>query len=178
MRVGTLRKCVSATLISFFLLLDTLAPASLTYAQAGASAGTVSASTSLSTARFIAYATTSTSGPNPLSALVLSNSSGSQDFYIRNTGTLALLSLTIALSYSSSPGTTTFFRCSAGVSFTGSSCASGPTKVSVSQSGSVTLAFAANTWYAFQLNPTNKIVPTINVSVSSTQIRAPIITNS
>jgi hypothetical protein len=135
----------------------------------------------LSSATFIAYATTTTSGANPNGvALTLSNSNSRQTFYIRNTGTLAIRRISLTITYSVSPGTTTLFRCNVGVLFqTGNNdtCASAG-NTSVSASTSLTLAINPGSWYAFRLNPQNTTTPTISVSVSSAQIRLPVVSNN
>ncbi len=45
-------------------------------------------------------------------------------------------------------------------------------------SGIVTLAFTSNSWLQFQFDTSKIVTPTVNVSVTSTQIRPGITTNS
>jgi hypothetical protein len=177
MRVGIMNKSSRAALISTLSILISLSPWISSGAQASPRAAATGVTSTTGSARFIAYATTSPTGVNPTAALVLSNSSSAQYFYIRNTGTISISAFTITLSYSSGPGTVTLFHCDQGVAFSGSSCVSGNGKVSISQSGSVSLVLPSNSWYAFELNPKNSVTPTVSISVSSSQIRSPIISN-
>lgn len=135
--------------------------------------------TSTATVAFIAYPTTSPSGSNPNGvALVLANTKSPQDFYVKNGGTISISSVTMTISMSSGSGKYTLFRCDIDVDFSAGACVSGSTKITVDASNPVTLPTPVGGWYAFEITPQNKTTPTISVSVSSSQIRAPIITNS
>jgi hypothetical protein len=178
MRVVIMNKSLRAALISTFSILISVSPWISSDAQASPVAAATEITSFTNSARFIAYATRSVSGANPLAALVLSNSATAQNFYIRNTGTVSISSFTITLSYSSGQGAVTFYHCDLGVAFSGSSCASGKGKVITAQSGSVSLVIPAGSWYAFQLDPKKLTTPTVSITVSSSQIRSPIILNS
>ena len=127
---------------------------------------------------FIAFATTSPSGNPQGMALRLSNSNAAQYFYIRNSGTVEITDIALAISYSRPPGKTSFSRCDVGVSFSSKGkCATG-TDTAVIASSNLALTLLPGTWYAFELDSRSRTTPTISVSVSVSQIRAPIITNS
>ncbi len=170
---------VRTALTSLLVICLALLPA--IWDAAGASAATAgnSSKINVSTSTFIAYATTSPTGVNPNGGpLVMSNSTGAQYFYIRNTGSTALSMVTLSLTYTSAPAKTAFYRCDAGVAFSSlNTCASG-SRTTVNASVALSLSMQPGTWYAFELDPKRLTTPTVAVSVSSTQIRSPITTNS
>lgn len=152
---------------------------SISAANALPSATSASGSTSISSGTIIAYPTTSTTGANPNgTALTLANTSLPQYFYIRNTGTLEIVSVTITISYSSTTAKKSFLHCEQNVLFsTTNTCASG-SSTTVAGSGNISLNLTAGSWYAFEIDAKKVVTPTISVSVSSIQIRAVVNTNS
>lgn len=135
--------------------------------------------TSIGSASIIAYATRTTTGANPNGvALTLNNTNQPQYFYIRNTGNVLISGVTIGISYSAAPSRTAFLHCNQNVLFTSATtCASGST-TSIPGAGSITLSLAAGSWYAFEIDTKKTTTPTVSVSISTSQIRPAIITNS
>lgn len=178
-------KLIKAALLSFLISCITFFPMEVMSADAvpqavASSSSSNSAGLSIGTGSFIVYATSSPSGPNPGGvALTLSKTSYAQYFYVRNTGNIDVARFSITISYDAGPGTVTLDRCNVGVSFTAlNTCASGnKTAMSISN-GVLTLSVPSNTWFSFELDPQKTVLPTINVSVSSSQIRSAIVTNS
>jgi hypothetical protein len=142
-------------------------------------ATTASAATSVSTGTIIAYPSISTTGANPNgTALTLANTSLPQYFYVLNSGSIEIVSVTITISYSSTTAKKSFLHCGQYVLFAGTNtCASG-IPVTVAGSGAVTLNLTPGSWYAFEIDAKKVVTPTISVSVSSAQIRAAINSNS
>lgn len=174
-------KLVRAALFSFLVASMTLIPISLTSAEAELAAMTANGATpqSLNTASFVLYATNSSSGANPGTALVLSRASNARFFYLRNTGNVDFVKLSMLITYDNGPGTVTLRRCNLGVTFSSTNtCSSGSTTTVTISSGVVTLAFPSNSWFQFQIDTSKTATPTISVSVSSSQIRPGITTNS
>lgn len=135
--------------------------------------------TSINSASIIAYATSTTTGANPNGvALRLNNSNAPQYFYIRNTGNVQISGVTIGISYSVAPNATVFLHCDQNVLFTNATtCASGST-TSMPGAGSITLNLAAGSWYAFEIDPQRTTRPTVSVSISHSQIRPSVTTDS
>ena len=160
------------------LTLCLLAPQPISPAQAQTKSTGVGGPTSVTSGQILGYPTVTAAGANPNgAALVLANSNAAQAFYIRNTGTFAFISVTITISYSAPSGTVTFLRCSQNVAFlTATTCVSGSTTAVVA--GVVALGLAAGSWYEFEIDPRNKTTPTVSVSISTSQIRAAVTTNS
>jgi len=135
--------------------------------------------TSITSASIIAYATSTTTGSNPNgAALTLNNTNQPQYFYIRNTGNVLISGVTIGISYSANPNTTVFLHCNQNVLFvSATTCATGST-TSMAGAGTITLSLAAGSWYAFEIDPRRTTRPTVSVSISSSQIRPAVVTNS
>jgi hypothetical protein len=175
-------KTTRAALLSFLVAVFTFFPTELIPADAGATARASNnvTATSISSASFVVYATATPTGANPAgTALTLNNTSAAQYFYVRNTGTVSVARFSIAITYSGGPGTVTIDRCGANIAFSGTNtCASGTKTTMTISAGVMTLTIPANTWFAFELDPRKTVTPTISVSVSSTQIRPAVITNS
>ena len=174
-------KLVRAALFSFLSACMTFIPISLTSAEAGLAAMAENSGTSqsLNTASFVVYATNSSSGANPGTALILSRTSNAQFFYLRNAGGIDFVKLSMLITYDATPGTVTLRRCNLGVAFSSTNtCSSGPTTTVTITSGVVMLAFPSNSWFQFQIGTNKTVTPTISVSISSSQIRPGITTNS
>jgi hypothetical protein len=175
-------KLTRATLLSFLVAVFTFFPSELIPADAGATATAQNAlvATSISSARFVVYATATPTGANPAgTALTLNNTSAAQYFYVRNTGTVSVDKFSITLTYSGGTGGVTIDRCNANVAFSGlNTCASGSKTTMTISGGVMTLTIPANTWFAFELDPQKTVRPTVSITVSSTQIRPAITTNS
>jgi len=175
-------KLARATFLSFLVAVFTFLPTGLIPADAELQATATSnvAATSLSTGTFVVYATRTPTGANPNgTALVLSRTSAAQYFYVRNTGSIAVTRFTIMLTYDGGPGNTTIDRCNVGVAFTSlNTCASGSRTAMTITNSVITLTIQPNTWFAFELDPRKTVTPTVNISVASSQIRSPIVTNS
>ncbi|MBC7463153.1 MAG: hypothetical protein H7227_02715 [Actinobacteria bacterium] len=173
-----------ATFLSFLIAAFTFFPMELIPADAESTAIATNASgaTTLSTATFVVYATSTSTGANPGgTALVLNNSANAQYFYIRNTGTVSVAAVSITLSYSIAPIRTDFSRCDLGVAFASlNTCATGTRTVISAVTGvnTVTLSLPPNSFFAFELDPKKLTTPTVSVSVSSSQIRPVTTTNS
>lgn len=174
-----MNKSLRAALISTFSILISLSPWISSSAQASQRATATGVTSSASSATFIAYATTSASGGNPNgAALVLSNTTAAQYFYVRNTGTVAISMVSLGITYTAIPAKTAFYRCEAGVTFSAlNTCASG-VRTSILTSGTLALNLAPGSWYAFELDPKKLTTPTVSISVSSSQIRSPIFSNA
>ena len=174
-------KLVRVALSTFLFACITLIPFSLTSAEAGLGAVTGNSATpqSLNTASVVLYATSTSSGANSGTALALSRTSNAQFFYLRNTGNVDFVKLSMLITYDNGPGTVTLLRCNLGVTFSSTNtCSSGSTTAVTISSGVVTLAFPSNSWFQFQIDTNKTATPTISVSVSSSQIRPGITTNS
>lgn len=176
---------VRAALISFFISCITFFPMEVLSAGAVPQAIANSSSSnpaglSIGTGSFIAYAATSPTGPNPGgAALTLTKSAAAQYFYVRNTGTIDITSFSIAVTYDTGPGPVTLDRCDVGVSFSGvNTCSTGSKTAMPIVSGVMTLSLPPNSWVEFELDPKKNVLPTISVSVSSSQIRSSMTTNS
>lgn len=168
------RDWTSLILISFFVLFGAVSAA-----HAAPKAVVASSPTSVSSGEVIVYPSLTSTGANPNGvALTLSNSNIRQYFYIRSAGTLAGTAITIAVSYSVPPAQTTFLHCDQGVLFIASgTCASGsPTTVAIN--GVITLNLTPGSWYEFEIGQRNRTTPTVSVSISTSQIRAALNTNS
>ena len=169
---------------SFLVACFTLIPSNLTPADADLAARAENSSRpqSISTASFVVFASTSSSGTNPNGALLtLSNSRDVQYFYVRNSGTVDITGFSLTVAYSVTPARTDFYRCEAGVVFSAlNTCASGIRTIITTTSGQVTIPILLppNSWIAFELDPKKLTTPTISVSVSSSQIRPGITINS
>lgn len=173
-------KFTRAALISFLVAVVSFLPAMLIPAQAGtaAIANNASGTLSASSGSFIAYATTSSTGANPGAPLTMANTSNDQFPYIRNVGNIDIAKFTLTITLSPSR-TYTLKRCALNVAFvSANTCASGSTTTVTITGGVVTLTIPANSWYALDFKPNNTTTPTFSVSVSSSQIRPAIITNS
>jgi len=176
---------IRTALISFIFAISTFLPSVLIPANADlmATADTLAStptSLSVGSGSFILYATVTPTGANPAgTALTLTKTTAAQYFYVRNTGTLAVVKFTINITYDAGPGPVTIDRCYEQVSFSAlNTCAIG-TKTPVSISGGViTLTIPPYSWFAFELDPKKNVLPVISISVSSSQIRTPITTNS
>ena len=149
-----------------------------------ASANTIATSaagltSTISSASIIVYPTTSTTGSNPEgTALILANTNQAQYFYIRNTGSVRIVSISIDVSYSSTGAKTSFLHCGQDVLFSAlNTCASGTTTL-IPNSGSINLDLSPGNWYAFELDTKKTVTPTISVTVSTSQIRPALDTNS
>ena len=174
-------KIIRIALLSFLISAVTFAPVDLAQSNAViARANNASGTLFVGTGTFIAYATTSTTGANPNAPLTLSNSSGAQYFYIRNTGTIAITAVTATISYAGNPSTTTLLYCNEQVLFSARHTCSNGTSTSSPTTGTVSipLSIQPNSWYEFELDLKKAATPTISVSVSSSQIRPGITTNS
>lgn len=177
-------KLIRVTLFTFLCACITFIPLGLNSAEAELAAMTANgaAPQSLNTASFVVYATNSTSGANPNGApLTLSYTRDAQYFYVRNTGTVDITGFSLAVTYSVTPARTEFYRCEVGVVFSAlNTCASGIRTTIATNSGLVTIPIPLppNSWVAFELDPKKLTTPTVNVSVSSSQIRPGITTNS
>ena len=160
------------------LALCLVGPPSLIPAFAQTKATGSGGPTSVASGQIVGYPTQTTTGSNPNGvALTLANTNAAQAFYIRNTGTFAFVAVTLAVSYSAPSGTVTLLRCSQNIAFlTATTCASSSTTSVIA--GVVTLSLAAGAWYAFEIDPRNRTTPTISVSISTSQIRAAVTTNS
>ncbi len=148
-----------------------LAPTQLSPADASASAKASNAvvSTSIGTGTYVVYPTATSSGANPNgTALTLNNSPSAQYFFVRNTGDKAINSFTFSQTHTGTP-TFTFKRCSVGVLFSGSVCASGPVATTISE-GLVTLSMASGTWVEIQITPSKNTTPTITAQVAATNL--------
>jgi hypothetical protein len=175
-------KTTRAALLSFLVAVFTFFPTELIPADAGATAGANNnvAATSISSASFIVYATATPTGANPAgTALTLNNTSAAQYFYVRNTGTVNVARFSITISYSGGTGGVTIDRCNANVAFSSlNTCASGSKTVMTISGGVMTLTIPTNTWFAFELDPQRTVRPVVSITVSSTQIRPAVTTNS
>lgn len=162
---------------SFLVACMTLIPSNLNPADANlaAAAQNTSSPQSMSSATFVVYATSSSSGANPQGvALTLSNTRDAQYFYVRNTGTVNIMAFSISVTYSVTPARTEFYQCDAGVVFSAlNTCASGTRTTLTNSTNTIALSnpLSPNSWIAFELDPKKLTTPTISVSVSSTQIR-------
>lgn len=162
---------------SFLVACMTLIPSNLNPADAdlAAAAENTSSPQSMSSASFVVYATSSSSGANPNGvALTLSNTRDAQYFYVRNTGSVDIIAFSIAVTYTVTPARTEFYRCDAGVIFSAlNTCASGIRTTLTNSTHTIALPnpLPPNSWVAFELDPKKLTTPTISVSVSSTQIR-------
>jgi hypothetical protein len=136
-------------------------------------------STTVSSGSIIVYPTATTTGANPNgAALTLLNTNQAQYFYIRNTGTVRIVSLTITISYSSAGAKTSFHHCGENILFSGlNTCASGSTTL-VPNSGTTPLNLSPGSWYAFEIDTKKTVTPTISVTVSTSQIRPALDTSS
>ena len=175
-------KYIRIALLSFLMAAVTFSPLDLTLSNAtGTTAKSASGTLSVGTGTFIAYATTTSSGANPNAPLTLSNSNGAQYFYIRNTGTIAITAVTLTISYTGNPNATTLVHCNEQITFRAlSTCTSVSSTSSATTSGTfaISLSVQPNSWYEFELAPSKKVTPTIGVTVSSSQLRSRITTNS
>ena len=164
-----MRKLVAPLLLIGVLLLASAV------GSADASPGATSSGgpTSVNSASIIAYATDSTTGTNPNGAnLTLLNSNVPQYFYIRNTGTVEILALTLNISYSTTPAKRSLLHCPQNVLFSAVSTCSTGTSTLISTLGAITLNVLPGSWYAFEFDPKKVTTATISVSVASSQIRS------
>ncbi len=156
----------------------TFAPNQLDVADAAA-LGRVTATTSFSSASFRLHATSSAAGAITGAALILSNSNAKQFFYIRNTGTMQINSYTMTVTGSASGSSFNYRRCNANVAFTAAdTCASGSPTTFTLSSNVATLTIPAGTNFHIQIAPNKTTTPTINISVSRSQVIAGTTTNS
>lgn len=173
-------KLTRAALLSFLIATISFLPSFLIPAQAITNAVSTNASgaLSLSTASFNAYATTSPSGASTGSPLTMITSSGDQYPYIRNTGSIGITGFTMTIT-TSPVQSFTLKRCALNVAFKSpNTCVSGSSTTVSIVGGVVNLAIPANSWYALDFKPSKSTTPTFDISVSSSQIRSAIITNS
>ena len=178
-RAATVKTAAKVALTSLLVACAALPPGAAHAAGAGTTTATGDATTAISTSTFIAYATTSPTGSAAGGAgLVLAQTTAAQYFFVRNTGTTAISAVSLAVTYSSTPAKTDFSRCDPGVAFTSiGTCASG-TRTAVTAAAALTLSMQPGSWYAFELDPKRMTTPTVGVSVSSTQIRSALTSNS
>lgn len=172
-------KSFRAALTIFITIAFVLRPGNVLFAQAMGHGATATSTSTIASSTFIAYATTSVSGANPNgTALTLANTSAAQFFYIRNTGSTTISRIAFSITYTSTPAKTNLLRCGRNIAFLSpGNCASGST-TSVIASTSLALDMSPGDWYEFEVNPKKTTTPTVSVSVSSTQIRPAIISNS
>lgn len=173
-------KLIRAALLSFLIATISFLPSFLISAQAITNAISTNSSgaMSVSTATFNAYATTSASGASTGAPLTMNASSGDQYPYIRNTGNTDITGFMMTIT-TSPVHSFTLKRCALNVAFKSpNTCVSGSvTTVSIA-GGAVTLAIPAGSWYAFDFKPSKSTTPTFDISVTSSQIGLPTITNS
>jgi hypothetical protein len=172
-------KSLRTVLTSLLVIVISLLPSSFENVQAASAARANQTTAGISSATFIAYATTSPTGANPNgSQLTLLNKTASQYFYIRNTGTVTISAITLNVSYTQVPAKTSFYHCALGVAFISlNTCASG-IRASITGSGIVIITLPPNSWFALELDPKRLTTPSISVSISSSQIRSPLSLNS
>jgi len=174
-------KYIRIALLSFLIAAVTFAPFDLAQSNALiARANNASGTLSVGSGTFIAYATTSSTGSNPNAPLTLSNTKGAQYFYIRNTGTFAITAVTATISYAGNPSTTTLLYCNEQIAFSARRTCSSGSSTSSPTAGtfSIPLSIQPNSWYEFEIDPKKTATPTISLTVSSSQIRPRITTNS
>jgi len=175
-------KVTRAALLAFLVAVFTFFPSELIPADARPTAVTQNdlSATSISSATFVVYATTTPTGANPGGTpLTLNNTSSAQYFYVRNTGTVSVDRFSMSITYSVGSGSVTIDRCNVNVAFSGTNtCATGAKTSMTISAGVLTLSIPPNSWFAFELDPKKTVTPTVSVSVSSTQIRPAVITNS
>ena len=174
------RTAFSAFLVACMTLIpSTLNPAG---ADLAAAAQNTISPQSMSSASFVVYATSSASGANPNGvALTLSYTRDPQYFYVRNTGTVDITAFSIIVTYTVTPARTEFYQCDMGVVFIAlATCASGIRTTLTNSTRTILLSnpLPPNSFVAFELDPKKLTTPTVSVSVTSTQIRPGITTNS
>lgn len=173
-------KLTRAALLSFLVAVISFLPTFLVPIQAStaAIANNATGILSASTGTFTVYAATSPTGASTGVPLTMSNTPNDQYPYIRNTGSVAVARFTLTIT-TSPVQSFTLLRCALNVAFKSpNTCVSGSsTAVSIS-GGVVTLTIPANSWYDLDFKPNKGTTPTFSVSVSSSQIRSAITTNS
>lgn len=182
---ATLMKFVRVALISFLISSVSLFPTAIISADAASQAVANSSSsqpggTSITTGSFVVIPTLTPLGSNvPGTPLTLSKSSGAQYFYVRNSGNLDVVQFSFSITYDVPSGAVALKRCDTGVSFSGpNTCNTGSATVISVNGGVVDLLLPPNSWVELEIDTKKKVTPTFSISVSSSQIRSPILTNS
>lgn len=173
---GALMTKVNAPLIFSFIL---VVAGTLSAANASPTTIATASATSITTDSIIAFPALTSSGANPNGlALTLANTSLPQYFYVRNTGSIDIVAITITVTYSSTTAKKTFLHCNQNTAFSGTNtCASGSSTL-VNGSGVLSINLVSGSWYAFEIDAKKVVTPTISVSVSTSQIRTVLNTNS
>lgn len=175
---------VRSTLIAAAVGVISLAPTLLVSATASINALTNNISAeSTGTGTFKIYPSTAVGGAAG-GAIALSNSNAAQFAFINNSGTITTAQFTNTVTWSSG-GTTTLSRCPLNTTFTSATvCSDASTPVviatgTVSGTGLVvTFTIPVGSYLPISVKTSGKATPTISTSVSSTQIRSAVVTNS
>jgi len=160
----------------FSLTLSVLLASQLTPADAQSRASfLVPGTMTVSSTSFMAYPLLANTDPNPLAPLTLLNSASKQFFFVKNGGNRDLTAFTMTISVT--PGTTVALtRCDINVLFTANNtCATGTQTIVYGNTTApvvttISLSIPVGSWYHFQETPGKKTVPTVNISLSSSQI--------
>ncbi|MCX6430372.1 MAG: hypothetical protein NTX12_05335 [Actinobacteria bacterium] len=147
-------------------------------ASASASANAFNSSAlSVASGKYPVAVVTTTGAANPLAAYVSPTSSATRLFYVKNFGTVAIKAFTLSVTGTNS-ATFVIRRCSIGANFTAvNTCSDALTPVTIS-AGALTLSIASGATQSLQFAPSKSTVATVSVSVSTSQVRAPVVTNS
>ncbi len=154
------------------------APSQLDIANAAA-LGQAAATTSFSSATFRLHASPTAGGAITGSALVLSNTDARQYFYLINSGSLPISGFMLSVTGSANNSTFAFRRCEANAVFTGPNACSAGVPIAITlASDEASFSIPLNSTFHIQIIANKITTPTINVSVSRSQVRAGITTNS
>ena len=175
---------VRSTLIAAAVGVISLAPTLLISAAAAINAHTNNVSAeSIGTGTFKIYPSATVGGAAG-GAIALANVNGAQFAFINNSGTITTAQFTNTVTWSSG-STTKLSRCPLNTTFiSATQCSDGSASVVIATgtlSGTglvVTFTIPTGSYLPISVTPSAKATPTISTSVSSTQIRTAVVTNS